>query len=473
MIRQIMACTFILLAYADLAQAAADRIALVMGNSGYQTLPRLRNPVNDARLMTKTLQASGFVVITVLDADQKTMKRAMLRFTRRLRKTGASGLFYYAGHGVQVAGENYLIPLGIDLQDESEVEIEAINVNAFVATMENTQNPINIVILDACRNNPFPGSTRSTSRGLARVSAPRGTFVAYSTAPGQVAQDGDGANSPYTTALAAAMSRPGLSIEQVFKRARIDVLKATDDAQIPWENSSITGDFFFKNPIKDVRGESNNLELSLWNLIKDSTDTVVFRQFLKRFPRGVFALIAKSNIRKLEGRKLASLNKPVDILPQAIIAPHKAKPKSTNAVKIIIPEPVTVVPDNPEFTDKRAMTRALQTELKRVGCIPGKIDGYWGRNGRDALKKFNHFSNKSVPVSSASIEAYSAIRQVDNQVCPAACGLGTVINGKSCKPVVTARTKTRKKTTTTTRPSRTTTKSNAGCFTFNGKTECD
>ncbi|PCH79726.1 MAG: hypothetical protein COB90_10680 [Hyphomicrobiales bacterium] len=159
------------------AEAAASRVALVIGNSAYTNISSLRNPVNDALLMARTLEASGFTVTMVLDADQKTMKRAMLGFTRTLRKTSASGLFYYAGHGVQVNGENYLIPLGVDLQDQSEIEIEAINVNAFVRTMENTQNPINIVILDACRNNPFPGSTRSSSRGLADVRAPRGNCL--------------------------------------------------------------------------------------------------------------------------------------------------------------------------------------------------------------------------------------------------------------------------------------------------------
>ncbi|MBL4786336.1 MAG: caspase family protein [Cohaesibacteraceae bacterium] len=306
------------------AEAATNRVALVIGNSAYTSISSLRNPVNDALLMARTLEASGFTVTTVLDADQKTMKRAMLGFTRTLRKTAASGLFYYAGHGVQVNGENYLIPLGVDLQDQSEIEIEAINVNAFVRTMENTQNPINIVILDACRNNPFPGSTRSTSRGLADVRAPRGTYMAYSTAPGQVSDDGnesDG-NSPYTLALARAMSQPGLTIEQVFKQTRVDVLEATDEAQVPWENSSITGEFYFRktaalSPAKLAVPESQigknknpavlysqfDTDLGLWDAIEDSDDIDLFEHYLKQFPRGIYVSVARTQIVDLQAQQ--------------------------------------------------------------------------------------------------------------------------------------------------------------------------
>ena len=327
------------------AQAATDRVALIMGNAAYTKLSSLRNPVNDARLMAQTLEASGFAVTIVLDADQKTMKRAMLKFTRTLRKTRASGLFYYAGHGVQVGGENYLVPLGVDLQDESEIEIETINVNAFVRTMENTQNPINIVILDACRNNPFPASSRSTSRGLAEVRAPKGTFLAYSTAPGQVSDDGDAGdgNSPYTTALASAMSQPGLTIEQVFKRTRVAVLEVTDEAQIPWENSSITGEFFFLPGSSGAGSQSVSAELALWNAIKNSNDKAVFEDYLRQFPKGVFAAAARSRIRDVKAVQIAKLSNPgSSVVPKS----NSSTPDSIRACSRLIAEADSFFPSD-------------------------------------------------------------------------------------------------------------------------------
>ncbi|MGI9382997.1 MAG: caspase family protein, partial [Methyloligellaceae bacterium] len=246
--RQI-ACSFflfVLLATAGAGQVLAEkRVALVIGNSDYRHVGKLRNPKNDAQLMAATLRRVGFAVTTLIDVDQRAMKKAMRDFGRALRGSGAVGLFYYAGHGVQVAGENYLIPVNANLADESEIEFDAVNVNAFLQTMERASSRINIVILDACRNNPFARSFRSATRGLARVDAPRGTYIAYATSPGDVAQDGKTGNSPYTSALAKAIELPGLTIEQVFKQARNDVLATTQEQQVPWETSSITGEFFF------------------------------------------------------------------------------------------------------------------------------------------------------------------------------------------------------------------------------------
>jgi uncharacterized caspase-like protein len=177
------------------AALAEQRMALVIGNAAYKIGP-LVNPRNDAALMAETLRDVGFQVTTLSDATKDKMKQALLTFSRKLRETGAVGLFYYAGHGVQLRGDNFIIPVDADIQSEAEVEFLALNVNEFLAAMERTSNQINIVILDACRNNPFARSFRSASRGLASVDASRGTFIAYATAPGQVALDGDTGNSP-------------------------------------------------------------------------------------------------------------------------------------------------------------------------------------------------------------------------------------------------------------------------------------
>lgn len=228
------------------APALAQRVALVVGNSGYRHAPPLANPARDAELMAGALENAGFQVTRLIDADLAALKRAMLDFGRQLRDSEVeAGLFYYAGHGAQVKGENYLIPVSANIASEDEIDLEAVNINDFLAVMNSSKSRVNIVILDACRDNPFATASRGGPRGLAPVDAPKGTYIAYATSPGAVALDGAGDNSPYTTALAAAMREPGLPIERVFKNARAQVLAATDDRQLPWETSSITGEFFF------------------------------------------------------------------------------------------------------------------------------------------------------------------------------------------------------------------------------------
>jgi hypothetical protein len=234
--------------------AGGERVALVIGNSNYTHAPVLANPQNDARLMSATLQNAGFEVTELVDADYDRLKRAMLEFGRKLRDRDIeAALFYYAGHGLQVKGENYLVPVTADMSSEDEVELETINVNDFLNLMESSKAGVNIIILDACRNNPFSASGRSVSRGLAPVDAPKGSYIAYATAPGQVALDGVDGNSPYTKALAAAINEPGLPIERVFKKARAQVQATTGESQVPWETSSITGEFYFRSGGLDDR----------------------------------------------------------------------------------------------------------------------------------------------------------------------------------------------------------------------------
>jgi hypothetical protein len=185
------------------------------------------------------------------------MKRAIRSFGEQLRGSDGIGLFYYAGHGVQVKGVNYLIPVGATVNTEEEVEYEGIDVGLVLAQMESAKNKLNIVILDACRNNPFARSFRSADKGLASIDAPSGTLLAYSTAPGSVASDGTGRNGLYTQELLKQMQTSGLSIEDVFKRVRVSVRGLTQDKQTPWESSSLTGDFYFAG-IKTVSPSPSN-----------------------------------------------------------------------------------------------------------------------------------------------------------------------------------------------------------------------
>jgi formylglycine-generating enzyme required for sulfatase activity len=233
------------------AMSAETRIALVIGNSEYVSGP-LPNPANDAKMIGETLNNLGFEVIARRNADQNTMKRAIQEFGSRLEKAGpaAVGLFYYAGHGVQLNGRNYLIPTTAQIEREGDVEIEAVSADWVIEQMRYARNRLNIVILDACRNNPFTRSMRSVDHGLATMDAPAGILIAYSTAPGAVAADGSGRNSPYTEALSLAMRDLHEPVEQVFKHVRIGVMSATSGKQVPWESSSLTGDFYFAAPNK-------------------------------------------------------------------------------------------------------------------------------------------------------------------------------------------------------------------------------
>ncbi len=225
---------------------AEVRLALVVGNGAYKTGP-LRNPGNDASSVGSALEASGFTVTTLVDADREAMKRGIRAFAETLRGAGEDSVavFYYAGHGVQVKGRNYLVPLKAELTSAADVEFETIEAQWVLDLIGDSRAGLSVIILDACRNNPFRAISRSADRGLARMDAPRGSILAYSTAPGEVALDGEGTNSPYTAALAKAMRVPGLKIEEMFKQVRREVLAATGDRQIPWESSSLIGDFYF------------------------------------------------------------------------------------------------------------------------------------------------------------------------------------------------------------------------------------
>jgi hypothetical protein len=242
--------------------AAEQRTALVIGNSAYSSGP-LKNPVNDAADMAAALQKAGFKVTLKKNASLKDMDDAIENFGNRLKRGGV-GLFYFAGHGMQVNGINYLIPIGAKIKKESDVKYEAVDTNRVLDEMANVGNGLNIMMLDACRDNPYARSFRNAARGLAIVSsAPSGTFISYSTGPGQVARDGDGRNSPYSAALIQYMKKPGLTIEDVFKDVRRKLRKET--GQVPWELSSLEGKFFFvpgkTSQAKDEENLDNDAEI--------------------------------------------------------------------------------------------------------------------------------------------------------------------------------------------------------------------
>jgi uncharacterized caspase-like protein len=220
-----------------------QRVALVIGNSAYQDGPLL-NPVNDARAIAQVLKEAGFSVSLRENIDQRGMQSALREFGDRLR-AGGTGLFYYAGHGMQIKGRNYLIPVGAHIDREDEVAYSAVDAQAVLDKMESAGNEANIMILDACRNNPFMRNTRGSPAGLAPMDAPVGTLVAYATSPGAVASDGTGANGLYTQHLLKAIRQPGSKIEDVFKQVRANVRRDSSGKQVPWEVTSLGGRFLF------------------------------------------------------------------------------------------------------------------------------------------------------------------------------------------------------------------------------------
>jgi hypothetical protein len=241
------AICFILLFFtgAAFADGAKNRVALVIGNSAYQR-KALANPVNDAKLMAQRLEAQGFDVFPSYDAGQREMKHAVQGFAAILRTRGRDvvAFVFYAGHGVQVKGENYLIPVDEQIKGEADVDNESVRVSWILSILKEAQTRLAIVVLDACRDNPF-GYARGGQRGLAGVDAPRGSLIAFSTAPNEVASDGkEGGNSYYTAALARWIAEPGLKIEDVFKKVRVEVDAKTEGEQTPWESTSLKGDFY-------------------------------------------------------------------------------------------------------------------------------------------------------------------------------------------------------------------------------------
>jgi hypothetical protein len=232
------------------AALAENRLALVIGQSAYRAVTPLPNPANDARAMAQLLGDAGFEVVTSADLSQNDLRQTVGEFAARIAAKGpdTTALVFYAGHGMQVDGENFLIPVDIDPKRETDIPLQAVRLNDVLNTLTSVPSRMRIILLDACRNNPFPDIYKSTGHGLAivdaKIGAP-GTFLSYSTSPGAEAEDGNGADSPYTAALLIAARQPNLTIEQAFKRVRVSVNKATEGRQTPWESSSLTDEFRF------------------------------------------------------------------------------------------------------------------------------------------------------------------------------------------------------------------------------------
>jgi hypothetical protein len=292
--------------------SAESRLALVIGQSAYRSVPALPNPANDARAVTQLLTDSGFEVSTAADLSQGQMREVVSEFAGKVAAKGADtvALVFYAGHGLQIDGENFLVPVDIDPKREADIPIQAVRLNDILNTLTSVPSKMRILMLDACRNNPFP-DLKTAGGGLAlvdaKVGAP-GTFLSFSTSPGAVAEDGSGSNSPYTNALLAAGKEQNIPIEETFKRVRLAVNKVTEGRQTPWDSSSLTEDFRFSGtsvagpkpaatPKKSVAEWTRDLkgkpvEAANELIVADGTDEA-YEAFAGLFPQTALGRLAR------------------------------------------------------------------------------------------------------------------------------------------------------------------------------------
>lgn len=469
--------------------AAAKRVALVVGNSAYEHATALPNPRNDATLIASSLRRLNFDVVSGLDLGFRDFGRKIKEFRRKLEGADVA-LLFFAGHGLQVKGQNYLIPVDAELEEELDLSYQAVRLNSVLSEMERMAST-KLVFLDACRDNPLArtlyrsmGATRSQGtepQGLARVNTASGTMIAFATEPGDVALDGKGTNSPFTTALAKHIESPDVDVAQMMRRVRKDVIDSTGSRQTPWTSSSLTDDFYFnKRQLKvasanrQISVESapqqqqttaqpavpqttslvphnSALELSAWDAIKNSGNIYLFESFLTAYPNGNFAVLAKALISELKKKEAKN----------AAIAAATVKQQTAQAttqqqdtkVASLPEETRTTGPAPVETHSPQVLATMLQRALKTAGCYVMTVDGKWGNGSRRAMQNFNRYANLSLPAdpptSKSVVDTVLAhYRDGGSQrICPVTCGRGTVLRGGRCIAVKRPATNKRRATT--------------------------
>jgi uncharacterized caspase-like protein len=345
---------------------AQTRVALIIGNSDYSSANlKLANPANDAAAMQRALQDAGFQTIVRLNAKRLDFYRAVDEFSARIiRDPHSVGLFYYAGHGVQSDGANYLIPVDAVIESSADLEANAFDVARVLRAMSAAQNEMNILILDACRDNPLR-KTRSVARGLARIDAPSGTFIAYAAAPGQTAQDGsNGTNGVFTGELLKAMAEPNVPLEQMFKKVITGVKADTRGAQTPWSEASIQGDFYFHTqtlprPAAATAIDPRQMELEFWESIKNGRSAAEFQAYLDRYPHGEFAQLAGNRMRLLQSAAPAPVQ-------HAAVAEHTAAVQHPGATPAAVPPAAASTAAASRPASSSEQSRRCQSILERV-----------------------------------------------------------------------------------------------------------
>jgi caspase domain-containing protein len=482
--------------------ALADkRVALVIGNSAYENAPKLTNPLNDGNTMAATLKGAGFdVVDNRHDLSAAEIRRALRDFADRAQNADIA-VVYYAGHGIEVDGGNYLIPIDAKLERDTDVYDEALSLDRVLLAVEPAKK-LRLVILDACRDNPFAKTmkrtvaTRAIGQGLAKIepSSPN-LLIAYSAKAGSTAADGDGKNSPFTTALSKHITTPGLDVRRAFGYVRDDVLKTTNNRQEPFVYGSLGGDDVPlvpgptvaapappANPRADMR---HDYELALQIGNKSALNA-----FLAQYPDGFYASLAKLQLEKIaaEETRLAATEKArvaeqerarlaaegaqnatqakaeadARAAEQARIAAEKAKEiaqaqaaaaeqKRLEAEKLAadagakvaaVSPPVSASQPNLASLSSAApqaeVTKSVQTELRRVGCLSADADGNWNTSSQRSLTLFNRYAKTQLDTKLASKDALDTIKTKTSRVCPLVCDHGFKAQGETCVKIVCA-----------------------------------
>lgn len=395
------------LASASVQAETESRVALVIGNGAYKHAPVLTNPVSDANSMAETLRGLGFDVISAVNADRNEMVRAISEF-RRAMHAGGVGLFYYAGHGIQVAGRNYLLPVDAEILEENDAAFLAIDLDAVARELENAGVRLSLYILDACRDNPFERGARGLARnGLAPVDAASGSVIAFATAPGRTADDGDADHGLFTGELLKTIIKPGLELEDVLKQTAASVQAASRNQQTPWYNSAFYGHFYFKPAVAAVTApppSERDRDLVFWESIKKSTDPADFQDFLKNFPKSEFATLAQRRLTALSPPAAAAPPSPAPPAAAATTAPPVTPPQQPppppesvtrtegTTVAMVAPPPTPGPPPaEGEATWSLGERRAVQQALQALGHLQAEPDGNFGPQTDAAIIQFELF----------------------------------------------------------------------------------
>jgi uncharacterized caspase-like protein len=475
---------------------AGKRVALVIANSAYQHAPLLTNPVNDGSVMARTLKEAGFdIVESRHDLSALDTRRVLREFADATRDADIA-VVYYAGHGIEVEGSNYLIPVDAKLERDTDVYDEALSLDRVLVAVEPAKQ-LRLVILDACRDNPFGKTMKRTvaargiGRGLAQVepTSPN-TLIAYSAKAGFTAQDGDGANSPFTVALSKHLTTPGLDVRRAFGFVRDDVLKSTGNKQEPFVYGSLGGDDVPLVPVKVTAAATAapvaNPQADMrrdYELALQVGNRPAWEAFLAQHPDGFYANLAKLQIDKIaaeqahvaaiekakqaeaERDRLAALGAQKDAqakaaadakaAEQAQLAAQKAKEQAQQQaaaaeqqrvnLAAAAPSAAPASTASPAGTDVASLTpaiapadlsRSVQTELGRVGCFSGQADGNWNTSSQRSLSQFNRYAGTKLDVKVASTDALDSVKAKPSRVCPLVCEHGFKADGDKCTKIV-------------------------------------
>ena len=481
--------------------ALADkRVALVLGNSAYQNVPPLANPVNDAALMADTFKKAGFDLVELKQNLTVQETRRVLRDFTDKASDADIAVIYYAGHGIEVDGSNYLIPVDARLERDDDVYDEAFSLDRILATVEPAKR-LRLVILDACRDNPFAQkmkktlATRSIGRGLAKVEPESSnTLIAYSAKAGSTAQDGSGKDSPFTTALANHLTTPGLDIRRAFGFVRDDVLKTTNNRQEPYVYGSLGGDDVSLVPNRSVApppAPAPNPQADIrrdYELALQVGNRAAFEAFLAQHPAdGFYASLAKLQLEKVaadqahaaaveksrqaeqERERLVAAGAQKDAQAKADSAAKAAEQARIDAEKAqqaaqqqaddaerkrvataaapapAAPAPAVPAPEknvavaslNPAPSQSEII-KSVQSELRRVGCYSGNADGDWDSSSQRSLSQFNRSAGTRLDTKTVNANTLDAIKQKSSRVCPLVCEHGFKADGDHCTKIACA-----------------------------------